>query len=140
MLRTSSRVSTQCVAVALAIAAIMSAALSTSCSPDSPLPPEALDSAREIDCGQATYENFGAEFFHNYCLHCHNEQLVGDITRTDAPTGINVNTLEDVRGFSRRIRLRAGEQGDMPPSLLPVPRPSNSEREQLIRWLDCGAP
>lgn len=138
MSRLPSQFSTQCFGVAFAIAAL--AFVSASCSPDSPLPADALDSAREVDCGQSTYENFGAEFFHNYCLHCHNEQLVGDIPRTDAPTGINFNRLEQVRGFARRIRLRAGEQGDMPPSLLPVPRPTHAEREQLIRWLDCGTP
>jgi uncharacterized membrane protein len=134
------RISTQCVAVAVGIAAIALAATSMSCSPDSPLPPEALDAARQIDCGQTTYEDFGARFFHDYCLHCHNEQLEGDMARTDAPTGINFNTLDQIRGYQRRIRLRAGEQGDMPPSLLPVPRPSEQERLRLIRWLDCGAP
>ena len=140
MLGRLSRVSTQCVGVAFGIATVALAACSLSCSPDSPLPPEALDAAREIDCGQTDYENFGAQFFHDYCLHCHNEQLVGDIARTDAPNGINFNTLDQIRGYQRRIRLRAGEQGDMPPSLLPVPRPSEQERLQLIRWLDCGAP
>jgi uncharacterized membrane protein len=136
----SFRVSTQCTAVGIGIAVILITAACASCTPDSPLPAESLDSAREIDCGQSTYENFGARFFHDYCLRCHNEQLVGDTMRTDAPTGINFNSLEEIRGFQRRIRLRAGEQGDMPPSLLPVPRPSEEERKLLIRWIDCGAP
>lgn len=140
MYRQSFRVSTQCAVVGIGIATILITAACASCTPDSPLPPDALDAAREIDCGQSTYENFGARFFHDYCLHCHNEQLVGDAMRFDAPTGINFNSLDQVRGFQRRIRLRAGEQGDMPPRLLPVPRPSEEERKLLIRWLDCGAP
>lgn len=114
--------------------------LALSCSPDSPLPPDLLDSAQAIDCADLTYENFAADFFAKYCLGCHNEQLTGDIARTDAPTGIDFNKLDGVRTFQKRIRLRAGEQGDMPPRLLSVPRPSESERLQLIRWIDCGTP
>lgn len=113
------------------------------CSPDSPLPAELLPAVARgspDDCGDITYRNFGADFFAKYCLRCHNEMLVGDIARTDAPTGINFNTLDDVRRFQSRIRLRAGEQGDMPPRIAPVPRPSETERVQLIRWIDCGLP
>lgn len=140
MRRTSCRLSTQCAVTTTWIAGIALAATCGSCTPDAPLSAGELDAAREIECGQSTYENFAARFFHDYCLHCHNEQLVGDVTRTDAPTGINFNTLEQIRGYQRRIRLRAGEQGDMPPRLLPVPHPSEEERKLLIRWLDCGAP
>lgn len=110
------------------------------CSPDNPLSPEALEQAAQKKCGELTYQNFGADFFARYCLACHNEQLVGDLDRSDAPTGINFNKLDGVRQFQRRIRLRAGEQGDMPPRLLPVPRPTEEERIQLLRWIDCGSP
>lgn len=113
------------------------------CSPDSPLPAELLadaDRNSPDDCGDVTYQNFGADFFASYCLRCHNEMLVGDVARTDAPTGINLNTLDGVRRFQSRIRLRAGVQGDMPPRIAPVPRPSEAERVQLIQWIDCGMP
>ena len=62
MCRQSFCVSTQCVVVGLGIATILITAACASCTPDSPLPPEALDAAREIDCGQMTYENSGASF------------------------------------------------------------------------------
>lgn len=129
-------------AAALA-AALLASAFAAGCSPDNPLPAELLpDPARGVapDCGELTYQNFGAEFFANYCLRCHNEMLIGDIARTDAPTGINFNTLDGVRRFQSRIRLRAGVQGDMPPTIAPVPRPSEVERVRLIQWIDCGMP
>ncbi len=112
----------------------------SACSPDNPLPEEKLDAAERAPCGTLTYENFAADFFASYCLRCHNEQLAGDINRTDAPTGINYNTLNGIRQFQTRIRLRAGVQGDMPPLVAPVPHPTEEERQNLIQWIDCGTP
>ena len=94
----------------------------------------------ETDCDELTYENFGQAFFQSYCLRCHSVTNVGDIARNDAPVGINYDTLEGVREFATRIRLRAGELGDMPPLLVPVPRPPEEERLKLIRWIDCDTP
>lgn len=129
--------------IAAGMSAVLGAALVfewSGCSPDSPLPAALLEQAESAGCGELSYQNFGADFFASYCLRCHNEQLVGDTARTDAPTGINYNTLSDIRVFQNRIRLRAGVQGDMPPRLLPVPRPSEAERQMLIEWIDCGLP
>ncbi len=111
------------------------------CSPDMPLPDQVVvDDADETDCDKLTYENFGQAFFQSYCLRCHSVTNVGDVARNDAPVGINYDTLEGVREFATRIRLRAGELGDMPPLLLPGPRPSEEERRELIRWIDCDTP
>lgn len=129
--------------IAVVISALLGATLLiqwSGCSPDNPLPPGLLEQAESAPCGDLSYQNFGADFFASYCLRCHNEELVGDAARTDAPTGINYNTLNDIRMFQNRIRLRAGVQGDMPPRLLPVPRPSEAERQKLIEWIDCGLP
>jgi uncharacterized membrane protein len=128
--------------VSAALTAGLAAGLGVAaCSPDFPLPPEALTAARERDCNSLTYENFGADFMARYCLPCHNETLTDDLARSDAPTAINFNTLFGIREFQKRIRLRAGEQGDMPPRLLFwIEHPSEEERINLIRWLDCGAP
>jgi len=94
------------------------------------------------DCGTAkeSYENFGAAFFQNCCIRCHSVTLETDLQRLDAPLGINFDTLEMSREFSRRIRLRAGELGDMPPRILLGPRPTEAERLQLLDWIDCGMP
>lgn len=115
-------------------------AAAAGCSPDDPLTDEQLGQAVSTDCSALTYQSFGAAFFARYCLGCHNEQISGDIDRTDAPNGINFNRLDGIRAFKNRIRLRAGVQGDMPPRLLPVPRPSVEDRQKLIEWIDCGAP
>lgn len=128
-----------CVQVVCGLASFMIFSTVGACSPDAPLDDAALASARAAPC-DATYENFAAEFFGRYCLACHNNELVGDLTRFDAPTGINFNSLNEVRGFQNRIRLRAGIQGDMPPRLLPVAQPTQEERLRLIQWIDCGAP
>jgi len=110
------------------------------CSPDAPLSKEELAAAEAGECGELTYQNFGARFFAQYCLSCHNEQLSTDLARSDAPLGIDFNRLDGIRRYLSRIRLRAGELGDMPPRLLPVAQPSPEERILLIQWLDCGAP
>lgn len=130
----------RCIPSAVVIALSALPALWIGCTPDNPLSLEQLDSAAGAPCGELTYENFAADFFWNYCLPCHNEQLIGDIDRTDAPNGINFNSLDGIREFQKRIRLRAAVQGDMPPALLPVDKPSEEERQELLRWLDCGAP
>ena len=123
-----------CVSVAAALAA------SACFSPDMPLSEQQLAEIENPDCTELTYENFGRPFFEAYCLRCHNSALTTDLARTDAPTDINFDTLESARPFMRRIRLRAGVQGDMPPQLLIVPHPSDEQRQQLIRWIDCGMP
>lgn len=122
------------------LAGVPLAILPACLSPDSPLGPELLEQARAAPCGELTYQNFAADFFARYCLACHNDQLVGDAQRTDAPTGINYNRLDQIRLFAQRIRLRAGVQGDMPPRLLAVPQPTDEERLMLIQWIDCGTP
>lgn len=110
-------------------------------SPDNPLPDVVTASdGDEVDCGELTYENFAENFFKSYCLRCHSATLVGDAARNDAPVGINYDTIEGVREFATRIRLRAGQLGDMPPLLAPVPKPSAAERRTLIQWIDCGTP
>jgi uncharacterized membrane protein len=109
-------------------------------SPDDPLDAATLAAIQETDCADvsATYESFAAAYIARYCLRCHSESLVGDVARLDAPVGIDFDTLEDARSFASRIRLRAGELGDMPPRLLTADLPSHDERVQLMLWIDCG--
>lgn len=122
------------------VAPVIGGLLWAGCSPDAPLSESELAAAGAAECGELTYQNFGARFFADYCLPCHNDQLRTDVARSDAPLGIDFNRLDGIRTFQKRIRLRAGELGDMPPRLLPVARPTPEERILLIQWLDCGAP
>jgi len=105
------------------------------CSPDSPLHHPA-----NVDCGtvKTTYEDFGARFFQDYCLRCHSVTRANDLARLDAPMEIDFDTLGMAREFMDRIYLRAGELGDMPPRLMPVAKPTEQERIQLMEWIDCG--
>ena len=123
------------------VAACAGFALLPAClSPDKPLSDDQLASAVEPDCAELTYENFGRPFFQAYCVRCHSDTNESDLARTDAPQGIDFDTLEMARPFINRIRLRAGVQGDMPPQLMIVPHPSDEQRIQLLQWLDCGMP
>jgi uncharacterized membrane protein len=94
----------------------------------------------DVDDVALTYENFGASFFETYCLRCHSASLVTPEERSNAPFGINYDTLEDVRALADRIRARAGVSNTMPPMFLSVPRPSQAERDQLVAWIDAGTP
>jgi uncharacterized membrane protein len=109
-------------------------------SPDDPLDPATLAALEEADCDTVTltYDNFAKDFCARYCLSCHSVNLVGDAARTDAPAGIDFDTIEGIRSFATRIRLRAGELGDMPPRILGGDLPSHEDRIKLIQWLDCG--
>lgn len=129
-------------AAAFAGSAAAIGSFATGClSPDNPLPDEVTaGNGDEVDCSKLTYENFAESFFQSYCLRCHSATLVGDAARNDAPVGINYDTIEGVREFATRIRLRAGQLGDMPPLLAPVPRPGDEARRKLMQWIDCGTP
>lgn len=130
-----------CVVAFAGIAATLGAFATGCLSPDNPLPGEVTaGDPDEVDCSELTYENFADNFFRSYCLRCHSATLVGDLARSDAPVGINYDTIEGVREFATRIRLRAGQLGDMPPLLAPVPKPNEEERRMLIQWIDCAAP
>jgi len=124
-----------------AIAAATGWLAAPGCSPDSPLD-FLMDPAagRGVDCAtvRLSYETFGAPFLQEYCLRCHRVTRETDLQRLDAPQGIDFDTLGLALEFKKRIRLRAAELGDMPPRLMPVPKPSREERIQLADWIDCG--
>jgi hypothetical protein len=85
------------------------------------------------------YESFGRDFMARYCLSCHTRVNTG--TRM-APLGRDFDDLALIRQFARQIdqMAAAGPAANtrvMPPS---EPKPSPLEREQLGRWLACGAP
>jgi len=107
-------------------------------SPDFPL--AVVPDPDNVDCStvESTYESFGKAFFQDYCLRCHSVTRETDWARLDAPLEIDFDTLGLSREFADRIRLRAGELGDMPPRLLPGRRPDTATRLQLIEWIDCG--
>jgi uncharacterized membrane protein len=88
-----------------------------------------------------TYQNFGQSFMGTYCLRCHNEALTG-AARKDAPTDVNFNTVEQVRGESKDIDKLAGASATLTNEEMPPDgeKPSAEDRRKLSEWLSCNAP
>lgn len=129
--------------VALTLGGAAFATILVGClSPDDPLDEATLAAIEQVDCEtlDTTYDNFARAFTAKYCLSCHSESLVGDAARTDAPIGIDFDTVEGIRSFATRIRLRAGQLGDMPPRIVGGAIPTREERIKLMEWIDCGTP
>lgn len=128
------------VAGCLAAFAASGGALQGCLSPDNPLSDDALGGVGTAKCGEITYENFARAFCATYCLRCHSSTVTGDAARLDAPPGIDFDSMDGILEFSKRIRLRAGELGDMPPRIVGGPVPTEEERIKLMQWIDCGLP
>jgi len=77
-----------------------------------------------------TYDNFGKQFFQNYCVTCHG-----------GPNGYSSRAFTDID----TIRVQAAEifknaardNTTMPPGPYDPPQ---AERYELGEWLSCGAP
>lgn len=89
----------------------------------------------------ATYENFGRDFFDQYCLRCHSETLSGP-DRNGAPPEHNFDTVGLIHNQRLLIDAQAAigpdhENRDMPPT---GPFPTDEERRILGEWLACHTP
>jgi hypothetical protein len=77
-----------------------------------------------------TYENFGEDFFQDYCVRCHG-----------GPGGYSSHsftTVDAIRADAARIFINAaGPNEFMPPG---PDGPPQSARDDLADWLACGAP
>jgi uncharacterized membrane protein len=103
--------------------------------------PPLTGAATGATCGSSTftYDNFGRNFFTTYCRRCHSEDATD---RHGAPGGVNFDTVEQIRESSARIDELAALGPDaandaMPPSGI---TPTDTQRDDLGRWLACGAP
>jgi hypothetical protein len=76
-----------------------------------------------------TYDNFGQEFFEEWCVRCHG-----------GPNGYSsrsFTTQADIQAQRDRIFINAAANNAfMPPG---PDGPSPEEREELADWLACGA-
>ncbi len=89
-------------------------------------------------CTDLTYANFAEGFMTAYCTECHSSALmVAD--RQGAPEGVDFDSLAGVEAQLDRIRVRAVEDGTMPPSTAAA-TPTAGELDQLAEWIDCDAP
>lgn len=90
-----------------------------------------------------TYDSFGREFMTAYCVECHDSELHG-ADRQGAPSFHDFDTLEGIQAVAEHVDQSAGSGPDATNDQMPPgdysPRPSRTEREDLARWLACGAP
>lgn len=92
--------------------------------------------------GGPTAADFGHAFLRTHCLSCHSASVKG-AAREGAPSGVDFDTLEDVRRQAAAIDSHsAAGPGSVNTSMPPAsrPAPSMDERLKLGRWLACGAP
>ena len=88
-----------------------------------------------------TYENFGMQFFADYCTRCHST-MPENGTRSGAPRGLDWDQIDVVREYTMQIDKMAAAGPDATNTGMPPrdPRPSVAERRNLGEWLACGAP
>ena len=91
---------------------------------------EASDSSAPCD-PSVTYESFGRGFVTQHCQTCHASTSPD---RRGAPRDVVFDTEDDVWANADAIRVRAIEQGDMPPQ----GGVSADDLALLDRWLSCG--
>ena len=93
--------------------------------------PDADDTATPLpeQC-DAQWDAWASGFFTTYCQSCHSETSP---QRYDAPIGVDLDDVGDVRAWSDRIRIRVLEEETMPMGG-GVP---SSDLDRLDAWLDC---
>ena len=96
------------------------------------------DNTNTPSCTDLTYANFAAGFMNTYCISCYSSELTG-ADRQGSPEGIDFDTLDAVVAQLERIRVRAVEDGTMPPATADA-IPTTGELDQLAEWIDCDAP
>ena len=89
-----------------------------------------------------TYDNFGKKFMTDYCIRCHSSALVGAVSRSDAPAGVNFDTLGGVTTNRVAIDAQAASGPTATHTAMPPDGgfPSTAERAKLGEWLACGVP
>jgi uncharacterized membrane protein len=88
-----------------------------------------------------TYENFGRQFFEDFCTRCHST-MPENGSRSGAPRGLDWDQLDIVRAYAMEIDKMAAAGPDATNTSMPPrdPRPTIAERQDLGEWLACGAP
>jgi mono/diheme cytochrome c family protein len=105
---------------------------------------EGTSSGAECENGSTLdYESFGAKFMTDYCTQCHSSKLAPS-ERNGAPSDHDFDSLEAIHETPEEHIDHVAAAGShvsnasMPPA--GYPEPSRQEREELGRWLACGAP
>ena len=83
-----------------------------------------------------TYENFGEPFMLTWCTPCHSSHLVTEEERQGAPSGVNLDSYDDVLDESAHIQLFVLDTDVMPPA----GGPEEDDLDLLAEWIACGMP
>lgn len=92
---------------------------------------DTADCAPEQAAYELSWSSWGRGFFLSYCDACHAEDSP---QRFGAPEAVVFDSLEQVREWEERIRVRTLEQGDMPLG-------GGVHEDDLVlleAFLDCG--
>ncbi|HUJ57942.1 MAG TPA: hypothetical protein VLX92_05605 [Kofleriaceae bacterium] len=81
-----------------------------------------------------SYDNTGLPYVENWCNGCHSADVPPGM-RQDAPTGVNFDSVTEIRDQLIAITDTLQDQ-TMPPE----GGPSAADTQAMIQWLDCGAP
>jgi len=89
----------------------------------------------EVDLSDcvSTYAGIGQPFALTWCTGCHSSART-DGDRFDAPEGVDLDTLADLRTHAERAAIRVSD-GTMPPT----GGISEAEQTRFLDWLACGA-
>jgi uncharacterized membrane protein len=73
-----------------------------------------------------------------YCLECHSADVSG-ADRMAAPADENFDSLSEIQEDTEKLKAEVSIDKTMPfPTASNMP--SDAEREQFAKWMDCGAP
>jgi hypothetical protein len=99
-----------------------------------------LPNSETLNCPKGThltFENFGKGYLLNHCLSCHSSHLSKE-QRNKAPIEKNFNQQEHVVQF--RPSILKVVQKNSPDHSHYVNRSAQTDKEQFIKWLNCGSP
>jgi hypothetical protein len=93
-----------------------------------------------------TWETYAKGFFATYCASCHNDDNAGDAANNFRMLANVVRDKAKIAcGVSKSMAdwTARGCTGSPRAALFPIPpgvKPSDAERDRLIRWIDSGTP
>lgn len=93
-----------------------------------------------------TWDSYGQGFFVTYCVSCHNDDNTGDATRNfHERSVVDAQASEIACGVSKSTAdwTARGCSGFPPARQFPIgggPKPSDSDRDRLVAWIDAALP
>jgi hypothetical protein len=93
-----------------------------------------------------SWDSFASGFFTSYCVSCHNDDKKGEPTRDYHQMANVVREKKEIAcglASSQAAWAQRGCTGFPPARQFPVgngPKPTDAERDRLVKWIDAGTP